>query len=330
MADRLQWERCLKIEKRIRDGGFPSRALLAEELDVTERTVQRDITFMKDRFSAPIAVSRSKGGYVYTEPAWFLPSVPLTEGELFSLLIARQAVAQYRGTPVVQTLETVFNKIAGSLKDTITVHPDYAAGGILSFAPGTALAVDETVWNRLLLAARRRRSVQMRYRSRKSRETAARRVDPYHILNMQGDWYLYGFDHRHAKICQFQLHRIQSVEVLEQTFEIRPDFDLNTIVNSSFGSFGSADELETIRLHITGDMAELLEDRIFHPQQTIRKRQSGFEISFPVSASGNRPFFHIIQWILSMGRDVDVLAPEQLKQLVREEIGLMKEKAEKN
>jgi predicted DNA-binding transcriptional regulator YafY len=329
MADRLQWERCLKIEKRIRDGGFPSRSILAEALEVTERTIQRDVTFMKDRCGAPIAVSRSRGGYFYTEPAWFLPSVPLTEGELFSLLIARQAVAQYRGTPVVQALETVFNKIAGSLKDTITVHPDYAAGGILSFAPSAALAVDETVWNRLLLAARNRQSVRMRYSSRKSRETAERTVDPYHILNMQGDWYLYGFDHRRDKICQFQLHRIQSIKVLEQTFDLCPDFDLNAIVNSSFGNFGSADDLKMIRLHITGDMAELLEDRIFHPQQTVRKRQSGFEISFPVSASGNRPFFHIIQWILSMGRDVEVLAPEQLKELVREEIGLMKEKTKK-
>jgi proteasome accessory factor B len=330
MADRLQWERCLKIEKQIRAGGFPSRSLLAEKLEVTERTIQRDVTFMKDRFGAPITVSRSKGGYFYTEPAWFLPSVPLTEGELFSLLIARQAVAQYRGTPVAQTLENVFNKIAGTLADTISVHPDYAVGGILSFAPSAALPIDEAVWSCLLKAARNRQSVRMEYSSRKSKETAARTVDPYRILNMQGDWYLYGHDHRREKICQFQLHRIQSVKALNETFTVDSAFDFDAIVNSSFGSFGSADDLKTVRLYITGDMAELLDGRSFHPQQHIKNRTNGFEISFPVSASGNRPFFHIIQWILSMGRDADVLAPEQLKKLVREEIGLMKEKIEKN
>jgi proteasome accessory factor B len=227
MADRLQWERVLKIEKRIRDGSFPSRSFLAEELEVTERTVQRDITFMKDRFGAPIASSRRDGGYFYTEPAWFLPSVPLTEGELFSLLIARQAVAQYRGTPVVQTLEKVFNKIAGALADTIDVHPDYAVGGILSFAPIAALPIDESVWNCLLKSARNRQSVRMEYSSRKSKETAARTVDPYRILNMQGDWYLYGYDHRRKKICQFQLYRIQSVKALDQPFTIDPEFDFD-------------------------------------------------------------------------------------------------------
>lgn len=330
MADRLQWERVLKIEKAIRQGGFPSRAGLATLLEVTERTVQRDITFMKDRFGAPIAVSRRNGGYFYTEPAWFLPSVPLTEGELFSLLIARQAVAQYRGAPIVQTLENVFNKIAGTLADTIFVHPDYAIGGILSFAPSAVLPIDETVWNCLLKAARNRQSVRMEYSSRKSKETAARTVDPHRILNMQGDWYLYGHDHRNGKICQFQLHRIQSVKALNKTFTPDPEFDFDAIVNSSFGSFGSADDLKTVRLHITGDMAELLDGRSFHPQQKIKNRTNGFEISFPVSASGNRPFFHIIQWILSMGRDVDVLAPKQLKDLVCEEIRLMKEKAGKN
>jgi predicted DNA-binding transcriptional regulator YafY len=328
MADRLQWERVLKIEKRIRDGGFPSRALLAEKLEVTERTVQRDITFMKDRFGAPIGYNRREGGYFYTEPSWFLPSVPLTEGELFSLLIARQAVAQYRGTPVVQTLENVFNKIAGALADTITVHPDYATGGILSFAPIAALPIDETVWNRLLLAARNRQSVRMNYSSRKSRETAVRTVDPYHIINMQGDWYLFGHDHRNGRICQFQLHRIRDVELPEKGFVIQPGFDLNAIINSSFGSFGSADDLKTVRLRISGDMAELLDGRSFHPQQKIKKRSGGFEISFPVSAAGDRPFFHLIQWILSLGRDVEILAPPQLKTLVGEEIRLMKEKIE--
>ncbi len=329
VADRLQWERCLKIEKQIRDGDFPSRRKLAEELEVTERTVQRDITFMKDRFGAPIVVSRKNGGYYYTEPAWFLPSVPLTEGELFSLLIARQAVAQYRGTPVVQTLEKVFIKIAGSLSESISVLPEYAAG-IISFAPSAALAVDETIWNRLLQSARNRQSVQMRYSSRKSKETALRTVDPYHIINMQGDWYLFGHDHRHGKICQFQLHRIQTVRVMDKPFEVRPNFDLSDIVNSSFGNFGSADDLQTVRLHIAGDMAELFEDRIFHPQQTVKKREDAFEISFPVSAAGARPFFHLIQWILSMGRDVEVLEPKHLKTLLREEIRLMKEKIEKN
>ncbi|MBM4152301.1 MAG: WYL domain-containing transcriptional regulator [Kiritimatiellaceae bacterium] len=329
MADRLQMERCFRIDSKIRTGKFPSRIELADDLEVTERTVQRDITFMKDRFEAPIAVSRQNGGYYYTEPTWFLPAVPLSEGELFSLLIARQAVAQYRGTPIFQTLETVFDKIAGALADKITVHPDYLTGGILSFAPTNVLPVDESVWSTLLQAARSRQTAQIEYSSRKSKETALRTVDPYHIINMQGDWYLFGYDHRHRKICQFQLHRIQKAELLDTVFDISPDFDLKTIVNSSFGSFGSADDLQTIRLCITGDMAELLEDRNFHPQQNVKKRPDGFEISFPVSAAGNRPFYHIIQWILSMGRDVEIIEPSQLKQLVREEIEAMKKNIEK-
>ena len=329
MADRLQWERCLKIEKLIREKLFPSRAVLAAELEVTERTVQRDITFMKDRLGAPIAVSRTGGGYYYTEPTWFLPAVPVTEGELFSLLIARRAVAQYRGTPVFKTLETVFNKIAGVLSDTISVHPDYSAGGILSFAPTDVLPVEEAVWNGLLQAVRGRHSIRMKYSSRKSKETLVRKVDPYHIINMRGDWYLFGFDHRHKKTCQFLLHRIRSVEELDAVFKPDPSFDPEAVVNSSFGCFGSAEELQTVRLRITGDMAGLLDGRTFHPRQKVKKRTAGFEISFPVSAAGTRPFYHLIQWILGMGRDVEILEPLQLKQLVRDELLAMKEKIEK-
>ena len=120
---------------------------------------------------------RTRKGYILTEPTWFLPQVSLTEGELFSLLVARQAMAQYRGTPVEHTLQRVFDKVAGNLKEHISIHPDYANGGLLSFAPSPVLPVKEEVWNTLLTAARERRTVRIHYRSLRSRRDGARNVE---------------------------------------------------------------------------------------------------------------------------------------------------------
>jgi len=70
-------------------------------------------------------------------------------------------------------------------------------------------------------------------------------------------------------------------------------------------------------------MADLLADRNFHPEQKVTSRPDGFEISFPVSATGNRPCYHVRQWILSMGADVSILEPKELKDIVKKEVKQM-------
>lgn len=318
-------ERLTRLVDLLRNDACPGRDRLAELLEVTPRTIQRDIDFLRDRLGAPIEYDRTCKGYLLTETTWFLPQVSLTEGELFSLLVARQAMAQYRGTPVEHTLQRVFDKVAGGLKDHISVHPDYANGGILSFAPSPVLPVNEEIWNTVLTGAREQRTVRIHYRSLRSKRSGARNVDPHHVLNMQGDWYLFAHDHAHAKICQFQLHRIRSAILTDQRFTREESFSPEKIVEQSFSNFASDEDQVTLKLHIRNSMADLMADRVFHPRQQVTPRPDGFEITFPVSAAGNRPYYHVMQWILGMGADVDILEPDDLKERVREEVQAMAE-----
>ena len=75
---------------------YPGRRDMARVLETSLRTVQRTLDFLRDRFQCPLAYSHEHRGYHLTDSAWFLPRIMVTEGELFSLLIARQAMAQYR------------------------------------------------------------------------------------------------------------------------------------------------------------------------------------------------------------------------------------------
>ena len=86
------------------------------------------------------------------------------------------------------------------LKDHISIHPDYSNGGVLSFAPSPVVPENEEIWNIILTAAREQRTIRIHYRSLRSKRSGGRNVDPYHILNMQGDWYLFAYDHGHQKV----------------------------------------------------------------------------------------------------------------------------------
>ncbi len=61
-------ERMQRIFRIVKEGKCPSRATLAREIEVTTKTIQRDIDFMRDRLHLPIAHNRKKNGYEFTSP----------------------------------------------------------------------------------------------------------------------------------------------------------------------------------------------------------------------------------------------------------------------
>ena len=54
----------------------------------------RDIDFLRYDLGAPIAYDPRRRGYVYTEPNWVMPSVRITEGELFALMVAEKGTVE--------------------------------------------------------------------------------------------------------------------------------------------------------------------------------------------------------------------------------------------
>lgn len=120
---RTRWRHVLLIDQRIRSGQAPNCRQLAAGLEVSRRTILRDIDFMRYDLGAPVEYDPARRGYVYTEPNWVMPSVRITEGELFALMVAEKALDAYAGTPWAEKLGRVFERMIGSLPDRIEVAP---------------------------------------------------------------------------------------------------------------------------------------------------------------------------------------------------------------
>ena len=61
MSDRLKYERFLWFHGQIKAGRFPNAGNLAENFELSGRTAQRDIEFIRDRLDAPPAVPGHPG-----------------------------------------------------------------------------------------------------------------------------------------------------------------------------------------------------------------------------------------------------------------------------
>ena len=139
-----QYARLMELDRKIRDGGYPNCLTFAESWGVSQKTVQRDIDFLRDQCGAPIAYERERKGFYYEDKSWWLPSVTLSEGELMGVLLAARVAEQYRGSPVAKQIERTFAKLVEMLPTKVSVNPALLYDRFTFTAP-PAKPIDEKV-----------------------------------------------------------------------------------------------------------------------------------------------------------------------------------------
>jgi proteasome accessory factor B len=65
--------RIVSFDKMVRNGEYPNRLCFSTDYMISERTVARDIEYLRDRLEAPLEFNRKRKGYYYSRP-WNLPT----------------------------------------------------------------------------------------------------------------------------------------------------------------------------------------------------------------------------------------------------------------
>jgi predicted DNA-binding transcriptional regulator YafY len=133
-ATRPQYYRLRRILEMVREGTrsgpLPNCGDFVRELEVSRRTIMRDLDFLRDDENAPIAYDDSRKGFKLSDPTFVLPPVQLTRREVFSFSIARRLLERFEGTPLEMDMRSFLAKIADSLAGVPkSAHP-YRTGPI--------------------------------------------------------------------------------------------------------------------------------------------------------------------------------------------------------
>lgn len=70
------------------------------ELEVSPRTLARDLDFLRDEEHVPIAYEPAQHGYRLTDATYDLPPVNLSRREVFNFSLAREMLHAFEGTPL--------------------------------------------------------------------------------------------------------------------------------------------------------------------------------------------------------------------------------------
>src|SRR5580698_8585157 len=203
-------ERMLRIHQALQSGKFPNASSLAAEIEVASKTIHRDIEFMRDRMNLPIQYSGAHSGYFYDGEVSAFPTMQITEGELFALVVAEKALQQYRGTSFEKPLLSALRKMEQALPDTISLNLADVEQTI-SFRTRAEPILNLEIFDKLAKAVSQRQQLELHYR-KPGQPAEPRLVDAYHLANINGEWYLFTYDHARKDLRTFVPARIQSVK----------------------------------------------------------------------------------------------------------------------
>ncbi len=305
-------ERMLRIHDELRRGALTNCTKLMKLLEVSRKTIVRDIAFMRDRLDLPIEYDVLIQAYRYTQPVTAFPTINVTEGELLALLVAQRALEQYRGTPFHRQLEIAFEKLAGGLRDRISFSPADELRAV-SFKNIGLGKTDLAVFNALSGAVLKQAEVAFDYRKPGEAKKSPRRVRPYHLAHRENLWYLVGFDLERGALRTFAVPRIADVAVTKQTFTRPADFSPEKFFANALGVLGGSGDYRVV-IRFTAAAAERVREREWHESQEMRELPGGgLELQLRLGA-----LTEIEQWVLGWGAAAEVVEPAELRESIRQ------------
>ncbi len=306
--------RLLWLDQQLRANRYPTARDLAERFEMTLRTAYRDVEYCREQLNLPISYDPRQGGYYYSEPnAPLPPALTMTEGELVAIYLAQRVLEQYEGTEFGARLAHAFTKLSSLLTDTVTIDLDSLRDGF-SFHIGPPGRLEVEIFAKASRAVRERRPLLMEYLTQSRGEVTRRVVDPYHLHNHAGAWYLIGYDHRTHSVRTFHLSRVRKASLQSKPFARPPGFDVKAYLRESFGMMRGA-QIERVSIRFAPDQARYVAERTWHPTERRQWAADGsLTLHFELSGLPG-----VKRWVLSYGASAEVLAPASLRQEVAEE-----------
>lgn len=320
LSSRPPLERMIAIHHLLQEFSYPNARKLADELEVSAKTIRRDMDFMRDRLNLPIEYDSSRKGFYYAEAVSSFPGLQITEEELLALLAAYQAIDSYQGAGFQEVLRSAFAQLTLGMQDKARVSR-FQLYDTLSFRTVGAGNSSPEILQQAGKAVLNQLEIHFDYKKPNADKAEERRVRPYHLSFIRGLWYLVAYDMKRSAMRTFALPRISNIKIGTEHFERDPNFCADDYFAYSFGALGGKAVID-IRIWFDAYAATLVRERSWHETQEITELSGGeIEALFRLQDSGE-----LLRWAMGWGRHAKVLAPPEAVAWVKRNIEEMARK----
>lgn len=146
------------IDRELRNNGYPNCNKVACHFEVSSKSIQRDIEYMRDMLNAPIDYDKRKKGYFYKQHWAFLTSSFLDRQEAEALKATKKVLSQYQGTPYFEEISSALDKVLQYLPAS---HSENGIFDIYSFEQPASAEIDTTSFALIEDAIRNSRKITL-------------------------------------------------------------------------------------------------------------------------------------------------------------------------
>ncbi|GIO83230.1 DeoR family transcriptional regulator [Paenibacillus faecis] len=295
----MKLERLISIIFKLLNHEVLSAAKLAEEFQVSQRTIYRDIDAICAAGFPVVSHQGTNGGYGIMD-GYKMDKSLLGSYDVNSLIT------------VLQSLSTVFEdaRAQGTIERLQTIGPEHRA---------TSLSVDlDTrrtdlgVLPLLRTAISQRNIIRFDYISAQNERTT-REMEPVRLHFKFGNWYIYGYCRTRRDYREFRLSRMLHLTLTPNTFH--PHHDLPDDKESAQKAWDG--QVEEVALQVRPEaLADVMDQ--FHQAEKQFHADGSMTVRIPVY----RPLEARWLWsiLLSFGSGAEVLEPVPLRDILKEQL----------
>ncbi len=319
MKSTTRLHRLLQLMQWLQSGRAFNADALADRLQVSRRTVFRDLQTLNEA-GVRVLFDEAREGYFLPSP-WKLPIEPLTLPEALSLLLICQEIGRADGgMPFHNAAQSAALKISRALPATLQEFAQEAVRGMtIRLDPVNPLAGSAEHYETLLDAWIQRRQVRLEYESASERKRIATLFCPYRLVFSRRSWYAIGRSSIDRAIRMYNIGRIVSVQLLDGTYKIPVRFNLERYLGDAWHLIREPQQRHEVVIRFQPQVARNVAEVRWHRTQTCRWLDDG-SLEFRVTVEG---LSEILWWILGYGDQAEVLAPPQLRTMLRDRVARM-------
>lgn len=293
--------------------GQPRRWLrrdLATRFEVSQRQIDKDVDLIRN--GMVLDLLHAPEGY-YFERLPRLAAAPLTFEQALALLLAAQLAGRTAGVDMAD-LQGAMSHIEAQLplpvRDFLRrAALDATVDGRARHRTDILASVSQAlVW---------RRKIRMVYASAsRGGHVTERTVRPYGLLPYGRSWHVVAHCELRGDVRLFKADRIRSLVVTDESYAIPPDFGVESYLGDGWGLLRLPEApSEDVELVFEPSAGRWVSEERWHPRQVIDTLADG-RVRFRVRV----PLTHeLVRWVLGYGRLVTIVAPDGLREAVRDE-----------
>ena len=313
-------ERFYTIDRLLRTRGVVSFAELAERLEVSRATLKRDLEYMRSRLHAPIEYDRERGGYRLVEERgtrYELPGLWFSPAEIHALLTLHHLVSNLRaGSVIAPRVAALAERLRAALGGAHSDEEELRRRVRIVGMAAREMRLEH--FERIGLALLRRRRLAIRYYARGRGDETEREISPQRLVHYRDNWYLDAYCHLREDLRSFSVDAVRAARILDTPALEIEDERLDRVLGAGYGIF-SGEPVAWATLRFTPERARWVSAEQWHPKQRTRYLEDGsFVLEVPYSDTRE-----LVMDVLRHGPEVEVLAPEALRETMKQTIAAM-------